>query len=85
MCGHLIKAGYTVTVFNRTISKAQTLIDMGANVADSPNSVAEQSDVVFTIVGYPSDVRHVLLDPKSGALSGLRQGGVLVEIGRAHV
>ncbi|KAG7545771.1 NAD(P)-binding domain superfamily [Arabidopsis suecica] len=80
MCGHLIKAGYTVTVFNRTISKAQTLLDMGANLADSPNSVAAQSDVVFTIVGYPSDVRHVLLDPKSGALSGLRQGGVLVDM-----
>ncbi|XP_010433135.1 PREDICTED: probable 3-hydroxyisobutyrate dehydrogenase-like 1, mitochondrial [Camelina sativa] len=80
MCGHLIKAGYTVTVFNRTISKAQTLLDMGAKLADSPNSVAAQSDVVFTIVGYPSDVRHVLLDPKSGALSGLSQGGVLVDM-----
>ncbi|KAL1216282.1 putative 3-hydroxyisobutyrate dehydrogenase-like 1 [Cardamine amara subsp. amara] len=80
MCGHLIKAGYTVTVFNRTISKAQTLIDMGANLAESPNSLASQSDVVFSIVGYPSDVRHVLLDPNSGALSGLRTGGVLVDM-----
>lgn len=53
---------------------------MGANLADSPNSVAAQSDVVFTIVGYPSDVRHVLLDPKSGALSGLCKGGVLVDM-----
>ncbi|KAL1210674.1 putative 3-hydroxyisobutyrate dehydrogenase-like 1 [Cardamine amara subsp. amara] len=80
MCGHLIKAGYTVTIFNRTISKAQTLIDMGANLAESPNSLASQSDVVFSIVGYPSDVRHVLLDPNSGALSGLRTGGVLVDM-----
>lgn len=53
---------------------------MGAKLADSPNSVAAQSDVVFTIVGYPSDVRHVLLDPKSGALSGLHKGGVLVDM-----
>ncbi|XP_010540985.1 PREDICTED: probable 3-hydroxyisobutyrate dehydrogenase-like 1, mitochondrial [Tarenaya hassleriana] len=80
MCGHLIRAGFTVTVFNRTIAKAQTLIDMGAKLADSPRSVATQSDVVFSIVGYPSDVRHVLLDPTSGALPGLRPGGVLVDM-----
>ncbi|KAK9947845.1 hypothetical protein M0R45_003446 [Rubus argutus] len=39
-----------------------------------------QSDVVFSIVGYPSDVRSVLLDPNTGALSGLRPGGVLVDM-----
>ncbi|KAJ0232071.1 3-hydroxyisobutyrate dehydrogenase [Hirschfeldia incana] len=80
MCGHLIKAGYSVTVFNRTVSKAQPLLDMGATLADSPNSLASQSDVVFSIVGYPSDVRRVLLDPTSGALSGLSSGGVLVDM-----
>ncbi|CAN8230099.1 unnamed protein product [Cochlearia groenlandica] len=80
MCGHLIRAGYSVTVFNRTISKAQTLIDMGAKLADSPNSLASQSDVVFSIVGYPSDVRHVILDPISGVLSGLNPGGVIVDM-----
>ncbi|KAG5391565.1 hypothetical protein IGI04_021528 [Brassica rapa subsp. trilocularis] len=80
MCGHLIKAGYSVTVFNRTISKAQPLLAMGANLAASPNSLASQSDVVFSIVGYPSDVRRVLLDPTSGALSGLSPGGVLVDM-----
>ncbi|KAJ7969534.1 6-phosphogluconate dehydrogenase family protein, partial [Quillaja saponaria] len=80
MCGHLIKAGYSLTIFNRTVSKAQPLLDMGAQLANSPNAVASQSDVVFTIVGYPSDVRSVLLDPISGALSGLRSGGVLVDM-----
>ncbi|XP_010526434.1 PREDICTED: probable 3-hydroxyisobutyrate dehydrogenase-like 1, mitochondrial [Tarenaya hassleriana] len=80
MCGHLISAGFAVTVFNRTISKAQQLLDMGGKLADSPRAVAAQSDVVFSIVGYPSDVRHVLLDPTSGALSGLRSGGVLVDM-----
>ncbi|KAK6941461.1 3-hydroxyisobutyrate dehydrogenase-like, NAD-binding domain [Dillenia turbinata] len=80
MCGHLINAGYTLTVFNRTPSKAQHLLAMGARWADSPHSVAFQSDVVFSIVGFPSDVRHVLLDPSSGALSGLRPGGVLVDM-----
>ncbi|GAV87236.1 NAD_binding_2 domain-containing protein [Cephalotus follicularis] len=80
MCTHLLKAGYTVTVFNRTLSKAQSLIDKGAHLAHSPNAVASQSDVVFTIVGYPSDVRQVLLDPTTGALSGLRPGGILVDM-----
>lgn len=80
MCSHLIKAGYTLTVFNRTLSKAQPLLDLGAHLAHSPLAVASQSDVVFSIVGYPSDVRSVLLDPSSGALAGLRPGGVLVDM-----
>ncbi|KAF2285215.1 hypothetical protein GH714_039029 [Hevea brasiliensis] len=80
MCAHLIKAGYTLTVFNRTLSKAQPLVDMGAHLAQSPLAVASNSDVVFSIVGFPSDVRHVLLDPTTGALQGLRPGGVLVDM-----
>ena len=68
MCSHLIKAGYTLTVFNRTLSKAQPLLDMGAHLAHSPLELASKSDVVFSIVGYPSDVRSILLDPNSGAL-----------------
>lgn len=80
MCSHLIKAGFTLTVFNRTISKAQPLLDLGANLAQSPRELASQSDFVFSIVGFPSDVRQVLLDPEHGALSGLRPGGVLVDM-----
>ncbi|GMI97758.1 hypothetical protein like AT4G29120 [Hibiscus trionum] len=80
MCAHLINAGYTLTVFNRTLSKAQPLVDMGARLAQSPHELAAQSDVVFSIVGYPSDVRQVLLDPTNGALSGLRPGGILVDM-----
>ncbi|KAL8189030.1 hypothetical protein R6Q57_029291 [Mikania cordata] len=80
MCSHLIKAGYTLTIFTRTQSKAQPLLDIGAHWALSPNAVASQSDVVFSIVGYPSDVRHVLLHPTSGALSGLSPSGILVDM-----
>ena len=80
MCAHLIRAGYTLTVFNRTPSKAQPLLDMGARQAPSPHALASNSDVVFSIVGYPSDVRSVLLDPNSGALAGLRPGGILVDM-----
>ena len=53
MCGHLIAAGYAATVFNRTAEKARPLVEKGAKLADSPRAVAEASDVVFTIVGYP--------------------------------
>ncbi|KAM3219112.1 putative 3-hydroxyisobutyrate dehydrogenase-like 1, mitochondrial [Capsicum annuum] len=80
MCAHLINAGYTLTIFTRTPSKAQELISMGAQWVDTPNAVGAQSDVVFTIVGYPSDVRQVILDSNSGALSGLRRGGVIVDM-----
>ncbi|KAL6274587.1 hypothetical protein ACE6H2_025279 [Prunus campanulata] len=80
MCTHLLKAGYSLTVFNRTLSKAQPLVDLGAHLAHSPNAVASQSDVVFSIVGYPSDVRSVLLDRTTGALSGLRPAGILVDM-----
>ncbi|KAJ0030976.1 hypothetical protein Pint_13279 [Pistacia integerrima] len=45
-----------------------------------PTPVASQSDVVFSIVGYPSDVRHVILHPASGVLSGLRPGGIIVDM-----
>eukprot|EP00262_Sarcandra_glabra_P019439 TRINITY_DN7325_c0_g1_i1.p1 TRINITY_DN7325_c0_g1~~TRINITY_DN7325_c0_g1_i1.p1 ORF type:complete len:338 (+),score=6.48 TRINITY_DN7325_c0_g1_i1:3-1016(+) len=79
MCGHLISAGYTLTVFNRTPSKAQALCDMGARTAISPLAVASSSDVVFTIVGYPSDVRSVILGP-DGVLNGLAPGGVVVDM-----
>lgn len=80
MCTLLLKAGYTLTIFTRTQSKAQTLLDMGAYWAPSPSAVASQSDVVFSIVGYPSDVRQVLLHSTSGALAGLRPGGILVDM-----
>lgn len=79
MAGHLLEAGYRLTVFNRTQSKADDLVARGAAWADTPRAVAEASDVVFTIVGYPSDVRQVVLSDE-GALAGLAAGGVLVDM-----
>jgi 3-hydroxyisobutyrate dehydrogenase len=79
MCGHLLDRGFAVTVFSRTRSKATRLFDQGARWADDPKSLAQQSDVVFSIVGYPSDVREVLLGPQ-GALEGCRPGGILVDM-----
>lgn len=79
MCGHLMDAGYQTTVHNRTREKAEPLLDRGASWADSPREVAEASDVVFSIVGFPADVRKVLLDSE-GVLAGSREGMVVVDM-----
>lgn len=79
MCGHLIAAGYSATVFNRSPEKTRALVEKGAKLADSPRAVAAASDVVFTIVGYPQDVREVTLGP-DGTLDAARPGTVLVDM-----
>ncbi len=79
MCTHLLAAGYHGAVFNRTKAKADSLLEAGATWANSPRGVAEQADVVFTIVGYPSDVREVILGDQ-GALGGLKAGAILVDM-----
>ncbi|KAK1698777.1 hypothetical protein QYE76_015474 [Lolium multiflorum] len=79
MAGRLLAAGYPVTAYARTPAKAGFLVAAGARLADSPAAVASASDVVFTMVGNPGDVRAVVLDAATGALSGLRPGGVLVD------
>ncbi len=79
MCGHLLARGFAVTVTNRTRAKAEPLLAQGAIWADTPRALAEQSDVVFSIVGYPSDVREVLLGA-SGALAGCKPGNILVDM-----
>jgi 3-hydroxyisobutyrate dehydrogenase len=79
MCRNIMTAGYTMTVYSRTKAKSQPLLDAGAAWADSPHAVAERSDVVFAIVGYPADVREVFLGPH-GALAGAKAGTVLVDM-----
>jgi 3-hydroxyisobutyrate dehydrogenase len=79
MCGHLISKGYTASVFNRTKTKTQPLLDKGARWLPSPKTVAEQSDIVFTMVGFPPDVRQVYLG-NDGVLAGAKTGAVLVDM-----
>ena len=79
MCGHLIDAGYQATVYNRTPEKTKTLAAKGAAVADSPREVAQASDVIFTIVGYPRDVRDVILG-EHGVSRRAKQGSVIVDM-----
>ncbi len=79
MCGHLLAAGFSATVYSRTKEKAEALLEKGARWAASPKAVAEASDVVFTIVGFPSDVREVTLGA-SGTLAGSKAGNILVDM-----
>lgn len=79
LCGHLRAAGYAVTATTRSRAKAEPLRARGVAWADTPREVAERSDVVFTLVGFPSEVREVVLGER-GALAGLRAGAVLVDM-----
>ncbi len=79
MCGHLLTAGFEITVYSRTRAKAQPLLDRGAHWADSPRAVAENADVVFLIVGFPADVREVVLGDH-GVLAGCEPGNILVDM-----
>ena len=79
MAGHLVKAGHTVTVYNRTKAKADAWVAQhGGASAATPREVAERSDIVMVCVGNDNDVRGVVLGP-DGVLAGLAKGGVLVD------
>ena len=78
MAGHLLDAGFGLTVFTRTRSKAESLLCRGATWADTPAALARASDVVFTMVGSPADVRGVVLG-EAGVLASIPPGGILVD------
>ena len=78
MVGHLLAAGHQVSVYNRTKSKTDGLIEKGAKWADNPSEVAANSEVVFTMVGYPSDVEEVYYGDK-GIFQTDVTGKVLVD------
>lgn len=75
----LLQAGYSVVGWNRTEAKAKPLVEAGMRWAPSPKAVAEQSDVVFSIVTDGQAVREVALGP-DGVLAGLAPGGVYVDM-----
>ena len=79
MCQHVMDLGYQMTVYNRTKAKADPLVDDGATWADSPQAVAKNSDVIFTIVGFPADVREVYFGG-NGILAGVKAGSIVVDM-----
>lgn len=79
MCGHLLEKGYEIVLFTRTKAKAQGLIDRGARWAECPKAVAEQAEVLFTMVGFPQDVRSVYFG-EDGVFASTRSGMTLVDM-----
>jgi 3-hydroxyisobutyrate dehydrogenase len=79
MSRNLLKAGYQITVWNRTESKMKPLVEAGAKPAKSPREVAKSSDVVITMVTDSSDVEEVLLGP-SGAVHGSKKGDIFIDM-----
>ncbi len=79
MCGRMMEEGYSMTIYNRTKSKAESLIEKGAKWANSPAEVAAQSEIVFTIVGYPQDVEEVYFG-ENGIMSSAKPSSILIDM-----
>jgi 3-hydroxyisobutyrate dehydrogenase-like beta-hydroxyacid dehydrogenase len=78
MSMNLLKAGYPLTVWNRTASRADELVAAGAKLAKSPQEVAAASDYLFTIVSDPPALEQVLWGP-GGAMPALKRGAIYVD------
>jgi len=79
MAGHLMDAGYPVVVFNRTPSRAASLIERGATWAETPGAAAALADIVITMVGYPTDVEAVYLG-EDGIVANAKPGSLLIDM-----
>jgi 2-hydroxy-3-oxopropionate reductase len=79
MAKNLQKAGFPLVVLTRTRAKASELLDAGATWADTPRQVAEQSDVVITILPDSPDVDHVVAGA-DGVLAGARPGMMVIDM-----
>ncbi|WP_286166451.1 NAD(P)-dependent oxidoreductase [Bacillus sp. E(2018)] len=79
MAGHLMNAGYPVHVYTRTKAKAEDLLEKGANWADTPKEIAQNCDVIITMVGYPKDVEEVYLGAE-GLVAHAKEGSYLIDM-----
>ena len=77
---NLLAKGYSVMVHNRTVAKAEPLIEQGATFATSPRSAAEQSDVVISMVADDDASRHIWLTAETGAVWGLTPNKIAIEM-----
>jgi len=79
MAGHLQKANHELYIYNRTKEKAQALIEAGATWCVDVKSVAEQADLIFTIIGMPTDVEAVYL-ANDGLINNAKPNTILVDM-----
>jgi len=78
MAANLLKAGYEVTVYNRTASKCASLVNQGAKQAASPKEAAASSDIVITMVSNDQSIEAVF-EGSEGVLSGLESGAIVID------
>ena len=78
MAGHIRASGERLLIYTRTKSKARLVLDTGAEWRDSPKQIAEECDVVFTMVGYPKDVEEIYFGP-DGLIENARPGTIFVD------
>ncbi|GEK32729.1 NAD(P)-dependent oxidoreductase [Kurthia sibirica] len=76
---HLLRAGHSVHIFTRTAEKAQPLVELGAIWHDSPKSAAQQGAIIFTMVGYPSDVEEVYFG-NDGIFEAAQAGKIVIDM-----
>ena len=79
MSMNILKAGFPLTVWNRTATRTEPLVKAGAKVAKSPKEVAENSDIIIDIVTDSKDVEEVLLGP-SGVIHGVKPGTIVIDM-----
>ena len=79
MARHLLNAGYPLTVYTRTKSTADEIVAAGARWSDTPADVAKQSEIVITMVGYPSDVEEVYFGD-DGLIENAAANALLIDI-----
>ncbi len=79
MCSHLIKAGHDVKIYDKIADKCNDLVQIGGNLCISPKIVAEESDIIFTMLGFPEDVREVYFG-EEGILKGIKKGSILIDM-----
>ena len=79
IAAHILEAGYRLTVYTRTKSKAEDLLAKGAKWAKSPSDAARDADVVFTMLGYPDEVEEVYLTT-DGLIRATKKGAYLIDL-----
>lgn len=79
MALNILKNDYRVFVHNRTKSRADELIEMGAEWKDTPRDLALQSDIVITMVGYPKDVEDIYFGD-NGIINNVKSGGYIIDM-----
>lgn len=79
MSKNVLKAGYDVTVYNRTVAKTGPLAEAGAKVASSPKEAAEGADIIILMLAGPEAIDAVMDGPE-GVLAGMDEGQTLVNM-----